>query len=153
MIATGRVGIVLFMCLALGWSSTHGTTPGELDAWMEPAPVLGRPSKVTVRAVDRETRTPVRGTVTIYGARDTTRVPTNEPFIHVFRCDRRRRGASRTSSARLTRASTITMCERITVTAPGYAPVAVSYAGSVHPSSPSESELSAMTHSVTRGTQ
>lgn len=142
MIATGRVGIVLFMCLALGWSSTHGTTPGELDAWMEPAPVLGRPSKVTVRAVDRETRTPVRGTVTIYGARDTTRVPTNEPFIHVFRCDRRRRGAS-----------TITMCERITVTAPGYAPVVVSYAGSVHPSSPSESELSAMTHSVTRGTQ
>ena len=113
----------------------------QLDAWIEPAPVLGRPSKVTVRAVDRETRSPVRGTVTIYGARDTTRVPTNRSFIHVFRCDSQRRGAS-----------TVTTCERVMVTAPDYAPVVVTYAGSVHSSPPEqEGDVSSTTHTTTRG--
>ena len=139
MIVTARVAILVLTCLAAEGSSIRRAR--ELDAWMEPAPVLGRPSKVTVRAVDRETRADVRGTVTIHGARDTTRVPTNRPFIHVFRCDSRRRGAS-----------TITTCERITVTAPNYVPVVVSYAGGVHPSEPErENELSSMTQSITRG--
>lgn len=141
MIAARRVAILVLTSLAAGASSLRPTR--QLDAWIEPAPVLGRPSKVTVRAVDRETRAAVRGTVTIYGARDTTRVPTNRPFIHVFRCDSRRRGAS-----------TITTCERITVTAPDYAPVVVSYAGRVHPhpSAPEpKSELSSTSQSITRG--
>ncbi len=92
---------------------------------MEPPPVLGRPSRVTVRAVDRERRTPVDGMVTIVGARDTTRFATNRPFTYVFRCVSTRRGAA-----------TITTCERVTVNAPHYATAVVSYAGNVHPQPP-----------------
>ena len=58
---------------------------------MEPPPVLGQPSRVTVRAMDRETLSPVRGTVTIHGARDTTRFATNQAFTYVFRCASARR--------------------------------------------------------------
>lgn len=105
-------------------SSAQGVTR-TLDTWMEPPPVLGRPSTVTVRAVDRETRVSVNGTVTIYGARDTTRVSTNRRFTYVFRCARTRHGEV-----------TSTECERIIVSAPGYKTEILSYAGNVHPQRP-----------------
>jgi hypothetical protein len=124
-LARGAILGLTWLTVGGGATSIAERVTRELTVWMEPPPVLGQPSRVTVRALDRLTLTPVRGTVTIYGARDTTRFTTNQAFIYVFRCASTRRGAV-----------TITTCERITVSASEYETAVVSYAGSVHPPRP-----------------
>lgn len=117
--------IALLLLCAARTAAAQPEAARQLAVWMEPAPLLGRPSHVTVRAVDRETRAPVKATVTIHGARDTTFVPANQPFTHVFRCPSTRRDTV-----------TVAACERITVSARGYTTAVVSYAGNVHPRRP-----------------
>jgi lysophospholipase L1-like esterase len=65
----------------------------QLAVRMEPQPVFGEPSRVTVYAEDAETRTPVNATVVVeavnnIGTPSVARYPANAPFTHTFACTR-----------------------------------------------------------------